>query len=380
MAHHNDTFKVSTQTAFLVLRNPELAIPYRAALMLQRYAFAGDISEGVLQNDYPEVLGLSLATAHADINAMLKTYDIEDGSITFAHRIVHKTRGKVLVRHSFKKMLTELRLMDLGTAIIRREALCSIEEFRVALSEVVYRYGGETQGNVDGWWTVSREGIRKLTGMSISTQKRREIALKIEVRENHAILAEPSAQEYAKYGVRVKQRSFTPDNRDIQIRNSYRTHGKYVVSIRLSDEVLKRKEFPVNEEKRFPAEAVERIIPGVTEVAKQTYEGYTKPAEGQLATTTVDVSVEPLSEEQIEDFGGYAKYRNKPTCRGTFIRYHRGQRMKIDTYYTILDHIESPTHHADAFGDGPPPPATPTKLPRGFVHPTSETIRRILNS
>jgi hypothetical protein len=350
---HNDTFVIGVEWAILGLRHNDLLPGLRAAMVLNRYPSSGLIPRSQLVQDYREVFGLSVDTAYRDLRSALTEHAVDGMAIQFIQEVQHEKRGKVLFRNSYRWLGERNQITHLGLVTLHRAAIERLETFRVALYEAVIMAFAAYQGD-DGWWTISRQGITKILGVAESTQKRYDLALKVEVREN---LTVPADEDYAGYpACRIKQDVDlgVPSRRAIQIRNSYRAHGRFVMRVRLSKELDERRRANQGkEERRVPAERFAEIRPERGDrVAKQSFTaGSVVNGMDLPARVVIDVGV-GVPDEHLSH-PARRTYRNAPTTRRYHVRYRPGQSITYRPLFNFRDGFDEPTCYASAFDDMP---------------------------
>lgn len=140
------------------------------------------------------------------------------GQPTQLATIVGRGRNVVFVRRPAAAVCDELGMRNMGFVSIPKSELRSLPALRRSLYQAV---AFTRNTNADDSVTISRAGLRKLTGVSTRTQQRYEQQLAIVVRENITLVhfARRSAYQQARTmrelgGQRV-------DDGHIQIRNSY---------------------------------------------------------------------------------------------------------------------------------------------------------------
>jgi hypothetical protein len=309
VAHAHTTVEVGIAWAYLAIRHTDLLHALRGTLMLMRYPGSGLVSRKQLVRDYEDVLGVKPGPAYHDIHQMARTLTVSGMDIRLVSE-VGEGEGKVLHRHSLRKMAEKLTLKNLGYATIRLEALRTIDDFRSAIYEaIVY-----ANTDHDGYWTISRAGIKKLTDISETGQRLVEERLGIEVRENVAILidADDQREQYLPHGPRQRRIESPQPRRATQIRNSYRPVGTFVIRISRS-RFVQTPASPVDD--HTPAEERETLRPELGDkVPGQTYHSI-PPLRGTLpATRTFDVFID---ESKIR-----ARYGPRPA--GVFMRVPQG--------------------------------------------------------
>jgi hypothetical protein len=142
--------------------------------------------------------------------------------------------GTMLYPRSVYSIMEALRLQDKGCVTIADADLVSLQRFKDVMYQAI-AYGSNR--DMHGGTTISRLGIKKLTGATVNTQRARERRLRMEVQPNIAELVLPKESIDPVMDTWRIVRSFDSRHRpDIsptafQIRNTYYSVGTPVTHL-----------------------------------------------------------------------------------------------------------------------------------------------------